>query len=248
MSTRQEPTAPALAWFSERCQAAEELDVLGHLTESDLLWRSALEQLIATFDERQPALSNEARRLLSEQPGAAREAWLTRVRPLVLRVEALSGPKPQTLLMKLTGAVLVLLACAVFVSRAFENVVSVSASYAPERGAEQAVDGDPASDWLLPDRTGGFLELALPRRRAVHGATVLNGHNLHYMDRAIQLARVEVFDDDRLVDSAELRFDKLEATPRQRTVQLAGKQATRVRLQVIEYFVNGAALAEFRVH
>src|SRR5204863_7138273 len=62
--------------------------------------------------------------------------------------------------------------------------VHSSADYSVEFSAHNAIDGLVATEWLLPGGSTGYLDVLLPRRRAVHDVVIVNSHNRRYTDRA----------------------------------------------------------------
>jgi hypothetical protein len=259
---RAEPTAGS--WqeaFDERCQAAEELSWLGHPSESLLLYCSAFEEL--TRVDRVPedvvaAVRGALERAEALSPGvggrgdgAGLAAWLESARSLSARaitnhaIEA--GPGRRGGFAMALGLLLLFAATFVFIVKAMRPVPWASAQYADEYGASMAMDDDLTTEWLLPDQSLGHLDLALPRPRVVRAVVLYNGHNRDHLDRAVRDARVTIVDDDRVVDSAELHFDRIDSNVSTRTARLHGKKGTRVRIEVLAHFGTGAALSEVAI-
>lgn len=151
--------------------------------------------------------------------------------------------------LQLTTAVLVLFAAPIveWLMKADSVDVSASSDYSDDHTARFATDGIPATEWLLPDGVLGYIELSFGSKRAIHGVTVTNGHNLNYMDRAIKKARISVFDGDKVVETHDIELPGIEPDHRQRRLELKGHRASRVRLEVLEFDGTGAALAEIVV-
>lgn len=112
---------------------------------------------------------------------------------------------------------------------------------------EHAIDGDPTTEWLLPDASGGWLDVRVQPPRAVHRVRLTNGHNRDYADRAVRGYRLEAYDGTRLVAHAVGEFPTLVPHPAPITVQLAAPRADRVRVVVTSWFNLGAALSDVRV-
>lgn len=112
---------------------------------------------------------------------------------------------------------------------------------------DRAIDGDPTTEWLLPDASGGWLDVQVSPARAIHSVRLTNGHNRDYNDRAVRAYRVEAYDGDRLVAQASGQFPSLLPHPPAVAVQLAGAHVDRVRVVVVSWFNLGAALADVRV-
>jgi hypothetical protein len=244
----------ALTFNQRCCQAAEELAMLGYAAESEALWRSAFQPLVAgDAQSLDPLLSEALRALLAGPPagsGAAWSHWLDQARSLAARCsEALPTPAARPYARAPLLASLALLASVVvrFAAGTWTQTAVASAEYAPHFRAARVLDGNPATKWLPPDRVMGYVDITLPRRTSVGRVSVVNGHHPARDDRATRKARVVVYDDDREVDSAELTFAGVAAEPERQTVKLGGKQATRVRVAVLEYHGLGAAIAEVEV-
>jgi len=127
------------------------------------------------------------------------------------------------------------------------TTVTASADYSDDHAPEFAFDGIQTTEWLLPDGTLGYLELSFSRKRAIHRVFLTNGHNPNYLDRAIRKATVFVYDGDQIIDEHEVDFPGIEPEYTRRRVELRGKRATRVRLDVTQVAGNGAALSEISV-
>lgn len=153
------------------------------------------------------------------------------------------------LAVQLTIAVLVLFSAPIVNWFMESDRVEVFASnfYSDDHAARFATDKYPATEWLLPDGTLGYIELTFGSKRAIHGVTVTNGHNLNYMDRAIKKARILVFSGDDVVEQHEVELPGIEGEYKSRRIELGGHRASRVRLEVLEFDGNGAALSELAV-
>lgn len=126
--------------------------------------------------------------------------------------------------------------------------VSASSYYSDDHAARFATDGVPATEWLLPDGTLGYLELTFHSKRVIHGVTITNGHNLNYMDRAIRKARFYVYDGDKVLEQHDIELPGIQPEHKARKIDLDSHRATRVRLEVLEFDGTGAALAEIAVY
>lgn len=267
-ATPEATVAPvdSLDWLAQRCAAAEELWTLGYTPESYAILRNGLSDAARVLHEASgapsailtkiEALLGEATALGSPRQRAefTREhaAWLERARAashdLQRELARARGAGARRFPFGVAvGAVL--LVAAAFWFRAWEHRIYASSplTYAAEYPAKHAVDGQRATEWLLPDGKLGHLDLALATRRAVHGVSIINAHNRHYMDRAIKRAQVVVFDDRAQVDRAELSFDKVEERPAAKHVTLRGREGTRVRIVILEYFGLGGGIADVSV-
>ena len=76
---------------------------------------------------------------------------------------------------------------------------------------------------------------------------LVNAHNAFYLDRATHRARVTAFGEGGSETTVEGSFD---AIVRQRSVldlDLRATQVTRVRVEVLSFFLTGGGLAEVEV-
>jgi hypothetical protein len=122
--------------------------------------------------------------------------------------------------------------------------VRASDAYSPSAPASYAVDGLDNTEWLLPDRALGWIDVYLPRSRHIRRVQVLNGHNRAYLDRATQRFRVTAYADDHPLATAEGEFARIKPGRSEVTVKLDARGATRLRLEVLSFFGTGAAIAE----
>lgn len=253
--------------FPQRFRAAEELLARGYPAESWALLRQNLNDSAAALRKARAvdprlileldALLEQARRLApSTIPTSyTREhaAWHERARRVSVHLAKVTGTRGdgrrsrRKLAATLLGLVLVCAALGVWFVFARRLKAHSSADYSPDFPARNAVDGLAATEWLLPGRSLGHLDIVLPRRRPVQGVVITNSHNRHYMDRATKRARVIVFDDALEVDSGEIRFTAIQSDPLPRSIRLRGKAGTRVRIDVLEYLGAGAGIAEVNV-
>lgn len=117
----------------------------------------------------------------------------------------------------------------------------------PMFGPERAVDGDTATEWLLPDNAEGVLELRLKRPRRVDRVRLVNGHNREFNDRATAAYELEVYAGARLLKKVSGRFATLVPTPQPVNVPIGVDGADRVRFLVKGHHRSGGALAEIAV-
>lgn len=121
-----------------------------------------------------------------------------------------------------------------------------SARFGPEFPPEHAVDDDESSEWLLPDRTPGWVEAAISPPTRVERVRLLNSHNRHYNDRATREYTVELFSGDRVVQTIEGRWDELVSRPEWTDHPAGHDGVDRIRFTVRSWFRNGGGLAELR--
>jgi hypothetical protein len=138
---------------------------------------------------------------------------------------------------------------AFWLTRPERIAATASAFYAndPQFGPEKVVDGLPETEWLLPDRTPGHVELRLPSARTVTAVRLLNGHNRQFNDRAVREYTVELHAGPRLVASKEGEFAEFQEAPTWTDVPVRGDAVDRVRVVVRSWHRMGSALAEIEL-
>jgi hypothetical protein len=125
-------------------------------------------------------------------------------------------------------------------------VATASAVYAgdPIFGPDRVLDGDTVTEWLLPDRTPGTLELALRAPRRVTAVRLVNGHNREFNDRAVRDYEIELYAGQRLVKKLSGSFAQLVPAPAPVSIRADADGVDRVRIVVKSFHREGAALAE----
>ncbi|MGE0786959.1 MAG: hypothetical protein AB7S26_14900 [Sandaracinaceae bacterium] len=122
-----------------------------------------------------------------------------------------------------------------------------SGTWSPTQGlAAFAIDGRPETEWMLPDRQPGWLEIRFASPRHIAALRMLNGHNPGYNDRAIRTAHVELFAGDRSVAQLDVDWPRVEPAPEwiERYVDVDG--VDRVRVEARTFHSMGTALAEIQ--
>jgi hypothetical protein len=275
-TTRREATAThegtataidMLDWLGQRCAAADELWALGYTPESYAILRHGLSdaaRLLHGARDLPAVLLAEIDALLAEAQALpapltrndfsrSHAAWLERARLLSHRLRSELARSRHSRVRRtvwLSAGLIVLVIAAVLGFRAWERRVYAFAPenyFAAEYPASYAVDGQRATEWLLPDRKRGHIDLSLATRRPVHAVTIINSHNRAYMDRAIKKAIVSVFDDNRQVDRAEVTFDKVETRAAPKRVVMKGAEGTRVRILITEHHGLGGGIADVAI-
>ena len=128
-----------------------------------------------------------------------------------------------------------------------EIAATASAYFAnsPEFAPSKSIDGDEHSEWLLPDRTTGWLEVSLSPPRAISKVRIKNGHNRHFNDRATRAYELELFDSDGQVVAAEAgEFERLDPESPWAEHAVGGSDISRIRVTVESFHRTGAAIAE----
>lgn len=122
--------------------------------------------------------------------------------------------------------------------------VTGSGQWSAEFAAERAVDGDPATEWLLPDRQEGTLEVRIAPATRMNRIRLKNSHNRHYNDRATQAYTVEVYSNDELVRTVEGEWPELSPRPDWTAHELGVDDVSRVVIRVRSWHRQGGGLAE----
>lgn len=107
--------------------------------------------------------------------------------------------------------------------------------------AALAVDGDRASEWLLPGGEAGWLDVHLRPRRRVERVRLVNATNAPFGDRGTKGFRLEGFLDDVLVWSS--REESFAGAGEVRELAV-GARVNRLRIVVLSWHGAGAGLAE----
>jgi hypothetical protein len=246
-----------LPWLPQRLRAIDELHALGYAVEAYALARETLQQAASALKDSDGELASSIRALLqtpdldppldAKSFDARHAAWLDVARALCERLRRAHAPRRPLPLLKLVCALLFVAATALLWLFATRLTASASASYHASFPPSHAVDGIEATEWLLPDGTTGHLDVALPYRKKVHAVTIVNAHNRAYLDRGIKRARLAVYDDDRVVDTLAIDFDKVEPVHTKRRFPLKGEPGTRVRITVLEGFGLSGGISEVAV-
>jgi hypothetical protein len=124
---------------------------------------------------------------------------------------------------------------------------SASAVYSGKFPAAHAVDGLVATEWLLPDRTTGWVQLIFSSARRVRGVRLYNAHNSHFLDRGAERVRVTAFLQTREVARADGRFPEISPGPASLDLTLDAPRVTHLRVEVLSHFKMGGGLAEIEV-
>lgn len=156
----------------------------------------------------------------------------------------------RTRLLRIGGLVLAVVGIALVVGLLVQSppgaTARASATWSETSGlAEHAIDGDPTTEWTLPNRTPGWLEITLSPPERLEVVRILNGHNGGYNDRAVRSAVVEIYDANGQVRRRH-SHDWPGVQPRPEWVELeVGVDAVeRIRVEVRGFHREGASLAE----
>lgn len=118
------------------------------------------------------------------------------------------------------------------------------AHYEPAR----VLDGNKDSEWLLPDQTGGWLDLYVIPPRKVTKVQLLNAHNDPFHDRGSHEITIELYSKEQLVKSIDYAFAGFEARPEWVSIDVGPvEKVQRVRIVVKSWFLAGGGIAEARL-
>lgn len=122
-----------------------------------------------------------------------------------------------------------------------------SASWDARFEAANAVDGNETTEWILPDRAAGWIELDVVPRRKIDRIKLMNVRNPPNADRATKEFHVDLLDGGKVVKSFDGQFDAYSATPSWQTLAVGGVKGDRVRIEIRSWFLSGGGLAEIQV-
>ena len=122
--------------------------------------------------------------------------------------------------------------------------VRASAQFPDSRFAASHVnDGNPKTEWLLPSRVAGSVEIGFSKRD-IAAIKVLNSANPPHNDRATKDFRVECLRGGQVVHTSKHAFPVVSATPEWMRIAAPCKGVDTVRVLVDSWHVNGGGLAE----
>ncbi len=124
---------------------------------------------------------------------------------------------------------------------------TASAMWDQRYQASNAVDGNDATDWVLPDRTPGWIEVQVIPPRKVARLKLLNARNTPYNDRSTHEFKVEAFSKGQVVKTADGRFEAFSAEPTWRTVEIGAASVDRIRIEVKTWHLSGGGFGEIEV-
>jgi hypothetical protein len=107
-----------------------------------------------------------------------------------------------------------------------------------------AIDGNPATEWLLPSATLGAIEIKL-RPRRLHAIHLRNAHNAPYDDRATRAFHIEGHRAGKLIHTAQGSFPRLESAPAPMRIPFATPaKVDTLKIVIDGYHKSGGGLAE----
>ena len=123
---------------------------------------------------------------------------------------------------------------------------TASASWSDAYGPARAVDGDPKTEWLPPDRSSAFLEVTFHERTA-RRLRLLNVRNAPHENRATVAVHADAFDRGVLVRSVDGAFPGYRAVDTWLELDLGGVKTDRIRVSIVGWELAGGGLAEVEV-
>lgn len=120
---------------------------------------------------------------------------------------------------------------------------TASARFDPRFEPANAVDGNEKTDWLLPDRASGTLDVKVIPARTLKLVRVMNARNLPFADRATHDLLIEALDHGKVVKSGAFAFEGQSADAAWRSLDL-GVKVDAVRVTVKSWHGLGGGLAE----
>jgi hypothetical protein len=178
----------------------------------------------------------------------ARQIRLSDEHPeLELDAKQISGLRV-TRIASVVCALLVAVALVAFAARGSRTLrAKGSASWDARFEAANAVDGNETTEWILPDRAPGWIEVDVVPRRKIDRIKLMNVRNPPNADRATKEFHVDVLDGGKVVKSFDGQFDAPSATPSWQTLSVGGVKGDRVRIEIRSWFLSGGGLAEIQV-
>jgi len=122
--------------------------------------------------------------------------------------------------------------------------IEASGSLTGTHGPENAIDGDPNTDWVAPPGEA-WIEISYPHKRRLDHIRVIDGHVV--VDRAAKDIRVNLYDHQRAVGTFEGSFGPQGRLPPVLTFDPAGVLADRLRVTIKNVYGPSGALAEILV-
>ncbi|HJL16594.1 MAG TPA: hypothetical protein RMH99_13105 [Sandaracinaceae bacterium LLY-WYZ-13_1] len=153
-----------------------------------------------------------------------------------------------TQLSRIGFALLLLLVAGVgayFLLRTPEGIEArASGRWSADFPPEHVIDDDPATEWLMPDRSRGWVEVEISPPTHVGQLRLLNSHNRHYNDRATREYSVEIWADGEQVRTIEGSWDQVDPHPEWTEHEVGVDEVERIRFNVRSWHRNGGGLAE----
>lgn len=261
---RRRQARPLLASARKHHVAAEALIASGSDEDAARAFDAALADTLAAFDALSlddPGLASRvavARAVGSSEQAVDRGRFLVDARdahqalhealaPWVLEPGALRRARIRRAIALVVYGVVAVIGLVWWARRPPRLEAEASAAYSAQFAAAKAVDGDPKTEWLLPDRTTGAIDVRLVPGRSAHKLRVLDARNLPYADRSTENFQIELFDGDDSRGKIDGKFDAFRAEETWREFPLPGVRIDRIHIEVKSWHQSGAGFAEIVV-
>jgi len=111
---------------------------------------------------------------------------------------------------------------------------------------EQVVDGKKETEWVLPDRMPGWVDVQVIPARKISRVRVLNMHNAPYNDRATKDYQIQALYKGQVVKAQDGTWPEFSENPEWTTMEL-GMTVDHVRVEVKSWHRMGGGIAEIAV-
>lgn len=176
---------------------------------------------------------------------AARVAIDREIHPAALTTAQVRGKRRNRIALTAFVVLAVVLGSYVAFRRPSGTFATASATFnnADEYGPASVMDGNPETEWLLPDHASGWLEINVDPPRRINAVSVVNASNQPHEDRATREYTIELWSHGELARSVEgtLPFSTARNPVRS---ELGVDDVERVRVVVRSWHQLGAGLAE----
>lgn len=145
------------------------------------------------------------------------------------------------------GVLLLLLVIAIVGARWPRIRASATARYDERFVPAKAIDGDPQTEWLLPDGAAGTLQLDVSPARKITRVRLLNAHNPGYDDRGTREWTVHLFHEGKEVRTFDGSFPQPPKVVPWTAVMVDAVRVDRIRIDVRSFYGASGGLAEVEV-
>ncbi|MBN8609430.1 MAG: hypothetical protein J0L92_02510 [Deltaproteobacteria bacterium] len=176
---------------------------------------------------------------------AARVAIDREIHPSAMTAAQVRGKRRNRIALTTFVVIAVVLGAYFALRRPSGTFATASASFnnADEYAPANVIDGRVESEWLLPDRSAGWVEINVDPPRRIEAVNVINASNQPHEDRASREYTVEVWAHGELARSVEGNLPFSTARNPVRT-EVGVDDVERVRVLVRSWHQNGGGLAE----
>lgn len=176
---------------------------------------------------------------------AARVAIDREIHPSAMTAAQVRGKRRNRIALTAFVVIAVVLGAYFALRRPSGTFATASASFnnADEYAPANVIDGRVESEWLLPDRSAGWVEINVDPPRRIEAVNVINASNQPHEDRASREYTVEVWAHGELARSVEGNLPFSTARNPVRT-EVGVDDVERVRVLVRSWHQNGGGLAE----